>query len=156
MLEPIVWLRPEFKGHEDDLINLSGGARLIGVTHTTVYNWRARSADFPKVVMLTGPEGRRAKWIPRAEFLAFARTQLDKPRGNAAANRRAGRRPRTQIRAERVDYWTRQVRRTTDLERRAEDALKRAQARRAIAADQLRQAQDQLAQERNALPAPSR
>jgi predicted DNA-binding transcriptional regulator AlpA len=135
MLEPIVWLRPEFKGHEDDLINLAGGARLIGVTHTTVYNWRARKADFPKVVMLTGPEGRRANWIPRAEFLAFARTQLDKPRGTAVRPR-AGRRPRRQILAERLDYWTRQAEKAAELERRAEQALNRARDRHGTATRQ--------------------
>ncbi len=79
--ESVAWLRPEYKGREDELINLAAGAALVGVSRSAVSNWAKRHSNFPKIALLTGIGDRRTKYVPRSEFLDFARVQLNKKRG---------------------------------------------------------------------------
>ncbi|MGI5399190.1 hypothetical protein ACQEVG_06960 [Streptomyces sp. CA-135486] len=117
----VTWLRPEYKGREDELINLAAGAALVGVTRSTVSNWAKRHATFPKIVLLTGIGDRRVKYIPRDEFLDFARAQLNKKR--TPARRPAPRRPATLLRADEIAHAERQIARLTELEARQATAL---------------------------------
>ncbi|MFK0279796.1 hypothetical protein ACIQVL_04880 [Streptomyces sp. NPDC090499] len=114
--EPVVWLRPEFQGREDELVHLSAAADLVGVTRSTVSNWAQRHANFPKTALLMGIGAGRAKYIPRNEFLAFAQVQLNKKPGTA---RKTGpHRPTAVIRSEEIAHHERQIARLTDLETR--------------------------------------
>lgn len=127
--EALVWLRPEYQGREDELIHLSAGADLVGVTRSCVSQWAARHSNFPKIVMLAGPAKKRSKWVVREEFLDFARAQLAKKPGG----RRQGRspvRPRAVILAERITQLEAQVQRHTALEAQHAAALNRSRAAR--------------------------
>lgn len=84
-----VWLRPEFQGRRDELIMLSEGARMVGVTRAAVSNWAARHRGFPRIALLSGTPAHRLKYVPRQEFLAFAQRQLAKTRGPNTAARTA-------------------------------------------------------------------
>ncbi|WLW55286.1 hypothetical protein [Streptomyces sp. YU58] len=141
----VTWLRPEYKGREDELINLAAGAALVGVTRSTVSNWAKRHATFPKIVLLTGIGDRRVKYIPRDEFLAFARAQMNKKR--ASAHRSEPRRPATLLRAEEIAHSERQIAKLTDLEARQAAAL--SNTRRALRKHQerLKRARQRLAAE---------
>jgi hypothetical protein len=77
----VTWLRLEYKGREDELISLAAGAALVGVSRSAVSNWAKRHANFPKIALLTGLGDRRMKYVPRSEFLDFARAQMNKKRG---------------------------------------------------------------------------
>ncbi|MFG3656894.1 hypothetical protein [Streptomyces sp. NPDC047706] len=126
--ESVTWLRPEYKGREHELINLAAGAALVGVTRSAVSNWAKRHSNFPKIVLLTGMGDRRTKYVPRAEFLDFARSQLNKKRG---PNRPpAPRRPAATLRAEEIAHAQRQIERLTELEARQAATL--ANTRRAL------------------------
>ncbi|MFJ4010274.1 hypothetical protein [Streptomyces sp. NPDC090026] len=149
--EAVTWLRPEFHGREDELINLAAGAALVGVTRSAVSNWAARHRNFPKLALLTGLGERRVKWIPREEFLDFARLQLARDRSGWRRARKDGkqrqpRRPSTQIQAERAAHYERQVLRLKDLEKRQADRLKSTQ-------DALRDARAKLREARRKLTA---
>ncbi|MBY8884825.1 hypothetical protein K7472_08190 [Streptomyces sp. PTM05] len=120
-MDSISWLRPEYKGREDELINLAAGADLVGVTRSAVSNWTKRHAHFPKVALLTGIGDRRNKYVPRDEFLAFAHAQLTKKR--TSTGRSTPRRPTTAIRAAEVAHSERQIVRLTELETRQAAAL---------------------------------
>lgn len=124
--DSIVWLRPEFQGHEDDLIHLAAAADLVGITRAAVSNWVARHSNFPKIVRLVGPREKRTKWIVREEFLAFARVQLNKPRGPGRPTGPA--RPRTEILSARIAHHQAQVERLTVLEAKHAAALERTRA----------------------------
>lgn len=141
----VTWLRPEFQGRESELIHLAAGADLVGVTRAAVSNWAARHANFPRIVLLTGPERKRFKWVVRKEFLAFARQQLNKPRG--PNKKPAPHRPRVEIRAGQAAHWEAQVQRLVDLEARQAAALKRTRERLAAAEANLKQAREGLAAE---------
>ncbi|WP_275560789.1 hypothetical protein [Streptomyces sp. 5-6(2022)] len=141
----VTWLRPEYKGREDELINLAAGAALVGVSRSAVSNWAKRHSNFPKIALLTGIGDRRVKYVPRAEFLDFARVQLSKKRG---PNRPAApRRSATKLRAEEIAYSERQIARLEELEARQVKAL--ANTRRALKKHRarLRRAQQRLAAE---------
>ncbi|MGW3121324.1 hypothetical protein ACWDBW_29935 [Streptomyces sp. NPDC001107] len=117
----VVWLRLEFQGREDELVHLSAAATLVGVTRSTVSNWAKRHANFPKIALLIGIGAGRTKYVPRTEFLDFARAQLNKEAGTA---RKTGpHRPSTVIRSERIAHHERQIARLTDLERRQAEKL---------------------------------
>ncbi|MFE2289803.1 hypothetical protein [Streptomyces sp. NPDC059452] len=127
-IESVTWLRDEYKGREDELINFAGGAALVGVSRSTVSNWAKRHSDFPKIALLTGIGERRAKYVPLAEFLDFARAQLSKEPGSKTPGPH---RPAALIRAEKVDHAQRQIARLEALERR--QAVTLANTRRALA-----------------------
>ncbi|MGW1914312.1 hypothetical protein ACWCQS_27190 [Streptomyces sp. NPDC002076] len=141
----VTWLRPEYKGREDELINLAAGAALVGVSRSAVSNWAKRHSNFPKIALLTGIGDRRVKYVPRAEFLDFARAQLSKKPGpnRPAAPRRAA----ATLRAEEIAYSERQIARLEELEARQVKAL--ANTRRALKKHRarLRRAQQRLAEE---------
>lgn len=126
--ESVLWLRAEFRGREDELVNLAAAAALVGVTRSTVSNWAKRHANFPKIALLTGIGARRVKYIPRDEFLAFVEAQLSKKRGGA--RRRGARRPTAAIRSEEIDHHQRQIARLAELEKRQAAAL--AKTRRSL------------------------
>jgi hypothetical protein len=90
-------------------------AKLVGVTRSAVSNWARRHANFPKIA-LTGVGDRRMKYVPRSEFLDFARVQLNKKRGSGRPT--APRRPAALLRAEEVAHSQRQIARLTELEAR--------------------------------------
>ncbi|MER7047982.1 hypothetical protein [Streptomyces jumonjinensis] len=121
--EAVTWLRPEFQGREDELVNLAAAAQLVGVSRSTVSNWSKRHRNFPKIALLTGIGVRRNKHVPRDEFLDFARIQLRKKRGPGPAAKT--RRPAAQRRADDVAYAERQITRLSDLEQRQAAALAR-------------------------------
>jgi hypothetical protein len=108
----VIWLRPEYKGREDELIHLSAAATLVGVTRSTVSNWAKRHADFPKIALLMGIGAGRAKHVPRNEFLDFACTQLNKELG--AARKTGPHRPSAVIRSEQIAHHERQIARLRD------------------------------------------
>ncbi|MFJ6820499.1 hypothetical protein ACIQRJ_08780 [Streptomyces niveus] len=141
----VTWLRPEYRGREDELINLAGGAALVGVSRSAVSNWAKRHANFPKIALLTGIGDRRVKYVPRSEFLAFARAQLSKKRG---PNRPpAPRRSAITLRTEEIAHSERQIARLEELEARQAKAL--TNTRRALRKHRarLRHAQKHLAEE---------
>ncbi|WP_330340194.1 hypothetical protein OG968_24355 [Streptomyces althioticus] len=143
--QAVTWLRPEYKGREDELINLAAGAALVGVSRSAVSNWAKRHSNFPKIALLTGIGDRRVKYVPRAEFLDFARAQLSK---KPAPNRPAApRRSAATLRAEEIAYSERQIARLEELEARQVKAL--ANTRRALKKHRarLRRAQQRLAEE---------
>ncbi|MFF4051903.1 hypothetical protein ACFYZ5_35200 [Streptomyces chartreusis] len=117
----IVWLRPEYKGREDELIHLSAAATLVGVTRSSVSNWAKRHNDFPKIALMMGIGAGRAKYVPRNEFLDFARTQLNKEAG--IARRTGPHRPTAVIRSEEIAHHERQITRLTELEKRQAKTL---------------------------------
>lgn len=148
-MEAVTWLRPEYQGREDELINLAAGADLVGVTRAAVSNWSRRHANFPKTVMLAGLGAQRTKWVVREEFLEFARHQLNKPR--TGPKNRSPRRPRGEILGERITHWEWQVARLTALETRQAKTLARTRASLQRAQDELKTARDALAAEAHAI-----
>lgn len=121
--DAIVWLRPEYRGREDELIHLAAAADLVGVTRAALSNWAKRHENFPRIVRLVGPERRRTKWVVREEFLAFARTQLNKPR---RPRRRTGpARPRAEILANQIRHHEAQMARLAELEAKQAATLHR-------------------------------
>ncbi|MFE2179022.1 hypothetical protein [Streptomyces sp. NPDC059455] len=124
----VTWLRPEFRGREDELISLAAGAALVGVSRSAVSNWSKRHSNFPKIALLTGIGDRRMKYVPRSEFLDFARAQLNKKRGSGRPT--GPRRPAALIRAEEVAHAERQMARLAELEARQAATL--ANTRRAL------------------------
>ncbi|ORT54275.1 hypothetical protein [Streptomyces sp. CB03238] len=146
----VTWLRPEYKGRENELINLAAAAALVGVTRSAVSNWAKRHANFPKIALLTGIGDRRTKYVPRSEFLDFARAQLNKKRGGPSRPA-APRRPAATLRAEEIRHAQRQIDRLTELEARQAATL--ASTRRALKNHraQLRHAQQRLAAEVDAV-----
>lgn len=120
-VDSITWLRPEFKGREDELVSLAAGAHLVGVSRSAVSNWAKRHANFPRIALLTGIGDRRMKYVPRSEFLNFARAQLNKKR--ASARTLPPRRPTTLLRAEEAAHSERQIARLAELETRQAAAL---------------------------------
>ncbi|CAK7284921.1 hypothetical protein [Streptomyces misionensis] len=143
--QAVTWLRPEYKGREDELINLAAGAALVGVSRSAVSNWAKRHANFPKIALLTGIGDRRVKYVPRSEFLDFARAQLNKKRGPSGPP--APRRPAATLRAEEIEHSQRQIARLMELEARQAKAL--TDTRRALKEHRarLQRAQQRLAEE---------
>lgn len=133
---PATWHRPEFQGREKELIHLAAGAKLAGVTRSAVSNWAARHTDFPQLVLETGPETRRTKYVVKVEFMNFAEL-----RGTTVTPRRAPspHRPGAVIDAEHLEHCERQVARLRDLEVRR--AAKLAETRRALKAARARLAE---------------
>jgi hypothetical protein len=141
----VKWLRPEYKGRENELVHLAAGAALVDVSRSTVSNWAKRHAGFPKIALMTGISGQLTKYVPRSEFIDFARTQLSKKRGS---NRPATpRRPAATIRTQEIEHAERQIARLTELEARQATTL--ANTRRALKKhrQRLQRAQQRLAEE---------
>ncbi|MCY0931168.1 hypothetical protein OTB20_34300 [Streptomyces sp. H27-H1] len=131
-----IWHRPEFQGREKELIHLAAGAKLVGVTRSAVSNWAARHADFPKLVLETGPDTRRIKYVSKAEFMAFVALRSTK----ATARRKPSpHRPGAVIDAEHLEHCERQVARLCDLAIR--QAAKLTETRHALKAARSRRAQ---------------
>ncbi|GGX51035.1 helix-turn-helix domain-containing protein [Streptomyces noursei] len=124
-MDSVTWLRPEYRGREAELINLAAAADLVGVSRSTVSNWAKRHPDFPKVALLTGIGKRRNKYVPKDEFLIWARAQLDKKR----SDRRPGpRRPSAVLLSDQLAHHQRQIARLSELEVRQATALKKTRA----------------------------
>ncbi|GGP55801.1 hypothetical protein [Streptomyces abikoensis] len=141
-MDPITWLRPEFKGREAELIHLSAAAELVGVSRSAVSNWATRHRNFPRIVLLAGAPGRRTKHVVREEFLEFARQQLNAPRGRPA--QRKPQRPAATVASESVDRLTRRIERLTALEAQQAGALKRTRSALREAENRLRAATARL------------
>ncbi|MFI5749037.1 hypothetical protein ACIBBE_24595 [Streptomyces sp. NPDC051644] len=81
--ELLHWLRPEYRGREDELIHLAGAARIAGVTRACVSNWNRRHASFRKLVAARTRDGGPAAsvYLPEAEFRAWLddRTRRTEP-----------------------------------------------------------------------------
>ncbi|MGW2320181.1 hypothetical protein [Streptomyces sp. NPDC001680] len=107
-------------------------------------NWAKRHANFPNTALLVGLGAGRAKYVPRGEFLTFAREQL----ANPGTGRKTGpNRPAAVIRAEEIAHRERQIERLSKLANRQAATL--ANTRRALARHKagLQHAQQQLAAE---------
>ncbi|MGB8946935.1 MAG: hypothetical protein WCD21_42875 [Streptomyces sp.] len=141
-MEAVTWLRPEYEGRDVELITLADGARLVGVSRTTVSNWAARHANFPRLVLLTGPLHKRTKYIAREELVDFARRQRNKPRTTTTA--RQPRRPAVELRAGEVEHYAQQVVRLTELADRHKQTLASAETRLCTARKRLREARTRL------------
>ncbi|KUL23190.1 hypothetical protein ADL12_39615 [Streptomyces regalis] len=141
----MTWLRPEYKGREEELITLADGARLVGVSRSAVSNWAARHANFPRLVLLTGPLTKRVKYVVREELVDFARAQRNKPRKTASTHQ--PRRPAVELRAGEVQHYTQQVARLTELVDRHRQTLAGAETRLRTARQRLRKARTQLTTE---------
>ncbi|MEU9334117.1 hypothetical protein AB0D49_13305 [Streptomyces sp. NPDC048290] len=141
-MQPVTWLRPEFQGREDELITLSAAANLAGISRSAVSNWAKRHKNFPPLALLTGPPTKQIKWVVREEFLDFARTQLNKPRGGRRTP--TVQRPTITLRANEVSHYTQQVKRLTDLIARYKQALASTEARLRTARQRLKKAEAQL------------
>ncbi|MET8677042.1 hypothetical protein ABZW18_05435 [Streptomyces sp. NPDC004647] len=109
----VTWLRPEYEGREDELINLAEGAHLAGVSRSAVSNWASGHSNFPCLVLLTGIDKKRNKFVVREEFIDFARAERAKPRKPPADYK--PRRRSIEIRADEVEHYTQQVVRLTEL-----------------------------------------
>lgn len=85
------------------------------------------------------------KYVPRSEFLDFARAQLNKKRGLSRPP--APRRAAATLRAEEIEHFQRQIARLTELEARQDKAL--TDTRRALKEHRtrLQRAQQRLAEE---------
>ncbi|MCX4666407.1 hypothetical protein OG453_06960 [Streptomyces sp. NBC_01381] len=141
-MDPIIWLRSEYKGREDELITLSAAANLAGVSRSAVSNWAKRHKSFPPLALLTGPPTKQVKWVVREEFLDFARIQLEKPRGGHRTPQTQ--RPTLTLRVNEVTHYTQQVKRLTELIDRHKQALTGAEARLRTAQQRLNRAQARL------------
>ncbi|MFD3667227.1 hypothetical protein [Streptomyces sp. NPDC058672] len=141
-MEAVTWLRPEFQGREDELITLADGARLVGVTRSTVSNWAARHGNFPHLVLLTGPLNKRTKYVVREELVDFARHQRNKARKPLSEHK--PRRPTVELRAGEVEHYTQQVARLTELIDRHKQTLADAETRLRTARQRLRTARTRL------------
>ncbi|MGW0731682.1 hypothetical protein [Streptomyces sp. NPDC002851] len=141
-MEPIIWLRPEFKGREDELITLSAAASLAGISRSAVSNWAKRHKNFPLLALLTGPPTKQVKWVVREEFLEFARIQLGKPRGGRRTPK--AQRPTITLLANEVAHYTQQVKRLTALIARHKHALVGAEERLRAAQQRLNRAKVRL------------
>ncbi|MEN8649168.1 hypothetical protein ABCR94_00575 [Streptomyces sp. 21So2-11] len=144
-MEAVTWLRPEYEGHEDALVTLADGARLVGVSRSAVSNWAKRHTDFPRLVLLTGPLSKRIKYVVREELVDFARTQRNKTRKPPGGYK--PRRPTVELRADAVTHYTQQVARLAELVTRHKQALAGAEARLRTAQQRLRKARIQLTAE---------
>lgn len=67
----VVWLRPEYMGREDELINFANAAKELQVSRAAISNWFNRRDDFPKVALMTGSPDQRTKYLVREEILAY-------------------------------------------------------------------------------------
>jgi transcriptional regulator with XRE-family HTH domain len=141
----VTWLRPEYKGREDELVNLAAGAALVGVSRSAVSNWAKRHSNFPKIALLAGIGDRRVKYVPRSEFLEFARAQLSKKR--TSGRRSAPRRPTVLLRADEIAHSERQIARLTELESRQAAALVSTRQALSMHRERLKRASQRLAAE---------
>ncbi len=147
--DAVVWLRPEFKGRDNELVHLAAAADLVGVTRSAVSNWAARHANFPKIVVLMGPREKRTKWVVRDEFIVFAREQLNRPSGPRGGG--GPHRPRTEILGAKVAHHEAQVERLATLEAKQTAALERTRAALAGHRDGLADVRKQMEAEVDAI-----
>ena len=73
------------------------------------------------------PRGHPSKWVVRAEFIKFARAQLNKKRGPNSRERRPNR-PRAMLLAQRIAHREAQLERLAELEAKHAHALARTRA----------------------------
>ncbi|WP_411121736.1 hypothetical protein [Streptomyces sp. x-19] len=143
-MESIIWLRPEYKGREDELINLAAAADLVGVSRSAVSNWAKRHSSFPKIALLTGIGERRNKYVPKDEFLTWGHTQLNKRR---SVKRPGPRRPTAVLRSDQVAYHERQIIRLSELEVRQAAVLEKTRAALRKHQAELQKARERLTSE---------
>lgn len=139
---PVVWLRPEFQGREDELINLSSGAAAVGVVRATVTNWANRHGDFPKVALVAG----RSKFVVRREFFAFAEARASSAErsGPVRPAQARTRRARDTIAAAQVTHYEGVLAELARREAKQAEALERTRAAQKAARRKLAVAQDYL------------
>lgn len=130
----MVWLRPEYQDRQGELVTLSDGARLVGVSRSAISNWQARHANFPSLVLLTGSLHKRTKWVVAAELVRFARAQQQR-RNSPRTGRRSPQRPGAQIAAEQTAHYEEVLRTLKEREQCQATALARTRAA-ILAADQ--------------------
>ncbi|MEU5978516.1 hypothetical protein [Streptomyces sp. NPDC047315] len=147
----VVWLRPEYRDRADELVTLSEGADLVGVTRSAVSNWAARHQNFPPLVLLAGAPGKRTKYVVRAELIEFARIQLNRPVGPRGGGDNRPHRPSTQIAADSAAHYEALVTKLAEREQRQAAALDRTRAARRAAEAKLAQARARLAAEVDAV-----
>ncbi|MEW1551334.1 hypothetical protein [Streptomyces tsukubensis] len=147
----VVWLRPEYRDRPDELITLSEGADLVGVTRAAVSNWAARHQNFPPLVLLAGAPGKRTKYVVRAELIEFARIQRNRPVGPRGGGDNRPHRPSTQIAADAAAHYEALVNKLAEREQRQAAALDRTRAAKRAAEAKLAGARSRLGAEMEAI-----
>ncbi|MEV6357937.1 hypothetical protein [Streptomyces hydrogenans] len=146
----VVWLRPEFQTRQTELVTLSDGARLIGVTKSAVSNWQQRHRNFPALALLTGPLHKRTKWVVTAELVSFARAQQER-RLAPRTGHKSPARPGAEIAAQQTAQYEALLNTLTEREQRQAQALARTRAARRTAEDKLLRARARLTAEIDAV-----
>ncbi|WP_228984234.1 hypothetical protein [Streptomyces sp. DH12] len=146
----VVWLRPEYQGRQNELVTLSDGARLVGVTRSAISNWQNRHSNFPALVLLTGSLHKRTKWVVATELIDFARAQQQR-RSGPRTGHKSPQRPGAQIAAEQTAHYEEVLRTLTEREQRQAQALARTRAAKRAAAQKLSRARARLTAEIDAV-----
>jgi hypothetical protein len=146
----VVWLRPDYQGRQGELVTLSDGARLVGVSKSAISNWQNRHANFPALVLLTGSLHKRTKWVVAAELVDFAREQQRRRKGPRTGHK-SPQRPGAQIAAEQTAHYEEVLRTLTEREQRQAKALARTRAAKREAGQKLARARARLTAEVDAV-----
>ncbi|MFB7403334.1 hypothetical protein ACFCZR_24475 [Streptomyces rubiginosohelvolus] len=146
----VVWLRPEYQGRQGELVTLSDGARLVGVSKSAVSNWQQRHQNFPKLVLITGSLNKRTKWVVAAELVDFAAAQQNR-RNAPRTGHKTPPRPGAEIAAEQAAHHEAMLHTLTEREQRQAQALARTRAAKRTAEKKLTQARTRLAAEIDAV-----
>ncbi|MFD4795035.1 hypothetical protein [Streptomyces anulatus] len=146
----VVWLRPEYQNRQTELVTLSDGARLVGVSKSAVSNWQKRHRNFPALVLLTGPLIKRTKWVLAAELVSFAREQHERRLAPRAGHKTPSR-PGVQIAAEQAKHYEEVLRALTEREQHQKKALARTRSAKHVAEEKLARARARLTVEVDAV-----
>ncbi|MFB7858804.1 hypothetical protein [Rhodococcus qingshengii] len=119
----VVWLRPEYMGREDELINFANAAKELKVSRAAISNWFNRRDDFPKVALMTGSPDQRTKYLVREEILAYPHKRERKIPKRASTNR-----PRHEIIAAKIEKLERTKEKLLERESIKRDELHKTQA----------------------------
>ncbi|MFF6903348.1 hypothetical protein [Streptomyces hydrogenans] len=146
----VVWLRPEYQNRQHELVTLSDGAQLVGVTKSALSNWQSRYRDFPPLVLLTGSLHKRTKWVVAAELVDFASKQQKRRRAPRTGHK-TPQRPGAQIAAEQAAHYQEVLRTLTEREQRQAQALARTRTAKRAAEEKLAHARARLTAEVDAV-----
>ncbi|MEV7512029.1 hypothetical protein AB0O57_29145 [Streptomyces sp. NPDC091201] len=146
----VVWLRPKYQNRQAELVTLSDGAQLVGVSKSAVSNWQKRHGNFPALVLLTGSLHKRTKWVVAAELIAFAREQQERRRAPKTGHK-SPQRPGAQIAAEQTEHYEEVLRTLTQREQHQKQALARTRAAKKTAEEKLSRARARLTAEVDAV-----
>ncbi|MFB6629981.1 hypothetical protein ACFCWY_08805 [Streptomyces sp. NPDC056362] len=146
----VVWLRPDYQERQSELVTLSDGAQLVGVSKSAISNWQNRHSNFPALVLLTGSLHKRTKWVVAAELVDFAREQQRRRKGPRTGHT-SPQRPGAQIAAEKTAHYEEVVRTLTEREQRQKKALTRTRSAKRVAEEKLTRARARLTAEVDAV-----